>query len=157
MPQDITNSEDYYEGDPYRHGEYQYVTLEDVINNFIMGRDEDDYTSSTPRYKVLYQARRGMRELYYDVVREIRAIELELSPNLNITLPPQDPSACIQIFPPCLSTTSLILIKLSNAPSTEVPIVACIKNGVFPNFYAYSICLERSSVSISPFGRTSTY
>ncbi len=83
----ITNSADYYD-DNSRHGEYQYVTLENVINNFLASRDSDSYVSNASRHRVLHQARRGMRELYYDVVREIRAIELELSPRLNIELPP---------------------------------------------------------------------
>lgn len=69
-------------------GNYQYVTLEEVISNYMMSRDEDDYTATVPRFKVLYQAMRGLRELYYDVLQEIRAIEIELSPALTITLPP---------------------------------------------------------------------
>jgi hypothetical protein len=78
---------DYYE-DSSQWGNYQYITMEEIINNFLMSRDDDDYTSSTQRFKILYQARRAMREFYYDVLREIRAIEIELSPSLQVTLPP---------------------------------------------------------------------
>lgn len=77
----------YYE-DESQWGDYSYVKLNDVINNFAMARDQDDYTSNVPRYQILYQARRGLRELYYDVLREIRAIKMELSPSLMVTLPP---------------------------------------------------------------------
>jgi len=77
-----------YYNDPTKWGQHQYVTLREVINNFIMSRDADDYNSNTPRFKLLYQAKRGFRELYYDVVREVKAIELELSPALNVILPP---------------------------------------------------------------------
>lgn len=80
-------SADYYANEEL-WGDYQYITMEDVINNYMMARDADDFTSLTPRFKVLYQARRGLRELYYDVLREIRAIELDLSPTLNVILPP---------------------------------------------------------------------
>ena len=81
-------SADYY-ADSTLHGNYQYVTLEEIINNYIMSRDEDDNTISTPRYKILYQAKRALRELYYDVVGEVRAVELELNPNsLTVILPP---------------------------------------------------------------------
>lgn len=83
----ITNSQEYY-NTPSRFGEYQYVTLKEVIDNFMMSRDSDDYHGTTPRFKVLFQAMRGLREFYYDVVREVRAIELELSPTLSVTLPP---------------------------------------------------------------------
>lgn len=78
---------DYY-NDPSQYGNYQYITLEDIVNAFIMSGDDDDYTSKVPRYKVLYQARRAFRELYFDVTMEIKAIELELSPTLNVVLPP---------------------------------------------------------------------
>ncbi len=79
---------DYYTGDPSEFGNYQYAKLEDIINNYVMSRTTDDYTASIPRFQILFQARRGMRELYYDVVREIRRIELELSPALSVILPP---------------------------------------------------------------------
>lgn len=77
----------YYE-DSSKHGNYQYIKLGDLINDYMMSRDSDDYTSNTPRYKVLYQAKRGIRELYYDILREVRAIELDLSPTLNVIIPP---------------------------------------------------------------------
>ena len=80
-------SADYY-ADEELHGNYQYVTLENIINDYAMSRDEDDYTSLVPRYKILYQARRAFRELYFDVMQEIRAIELDLSHTLTVTLPP---------------------------------------------------------------------
>ena len=83
----LAGSEAYYD-DETRWGEYQYITLEDVINNYLMSGDPDDYTSMVPRYRILYQARRGLREFYYDVLREIRAVRLELSPSLMVTLPP---------------------------------------------------------------------
>lgn len=78
---------DYYDN-PDDWGNYQYITLEEVINNYMMSMSSDDLTSTTPRHKILYQARRGFRELHYDVLREVRAIELELPPSLTITLPP---------------------------------------------------------------------
>lgn len=78
---------DYYE-DENQHGNYQYVTLESIVNNFKMGGSSDDYTALEPRHKILYQARRAFRELYFDVMQEIRGIELDLSPTLMVTLPP---------------------------------------------------------------------
>jgi hypothetical protein len=81
------SSIDYYEN-PDKHGNYQYTTLDQLVNDYLMSRDSDDYTSTLPRYKIVYQAKRGLRELYYDVLREIRAIELDLSPTLTIVVPP---------------------------------------------------------------------
>lgn len=78
---------DYYNNSDL-HGNYQYVTMEELVNNYLMSRDEDAYDFGTPRFKVLHQCRRAFQELYYDVVKEVRAIALELSPSLQITLPP---------------------------------------------------------------------
>lgn len=78
--------QEYYE-DQDSWGSYSYVTLKEVVNNYLMGRDDSDSTALTPRYKVLFQAKRGIRELNFDVSREIKAQELELSPTLTITLP----------------------------------------------------------------------
>lgn len=78
---------DYYEDDSLWGG-YQYITLEEVINNYIMSRVTGDHTIGVPRYQILYQAMRGLRELYFDVLKEIKAIELDLSPSLTVTLPP---------------------------------------------------------------------
>ncbi len=81
------SSIDYYQ-DRGSWGNYQYSSLNEIINNYMVGRDEDDYTSKNARYQILYQAKRGVRELYYDVVKEVRAIEQDLSDKLSITLPP---------------------------------------------------------------------
>ena len=78
---------DYY-GDTTQWGNYQYVTLEGIINNYMMSLQSDDYTANAQRFQVLYQARRAFKELYYDVVQEIRGVELDLSPQLRVTLPP---------------------------------------------------------------------
>ena len=78
---------EYYDN-PDVQGNYQYVPLEEIINNFMMSRDADDYTATVPRYKILYQAKRGLQELYYDVLRDIRALSLTVSPLLTIVLPP---------------------------------------------------------------------
>jgi hypothetical protein len=88
MAVDTTGGSQAYYDDGSRHGEYQYITIEDIVNNYLMSRDQDDYTATVARYRILYQARRGLREFYYDVLREIRAISLELSPSLMVTLPP---------------------------------------------------------------------
>lgn len=78
---------DYY-NDSSQHGSYQYITLEQIVNNYMMALTDNSYNFNASRHQVLYQARRGFREFYYDILREIKAIELELSPALILTLPP---------------------------------------------------------------------
>jgi len=87
MPIDIIPSADYYD-DQDLHGNYQDVTLEDLVNNYIMSGQDDDFTSTVPRHLVLYQARRAFKELYFDAVQEIKGVALELSNTLTVTLPP---------------------------------------------------------------------
>jgi len=87
MPYTPVPSADYY-GDTDLHGNYQFITLEDIVNNYIMSGQDDDFTSGVDRYKILFQARRAFRELYFDVIQEIKGIALELSPTLTVTLPP---------------------------------------------------------------------
>jgi hypothetical protein len=86
MPLENITPKNYYTSEDL-HGNYQYVTLEDIVNNFIMSGQDDDFTSNVERYKVLYQARRAFRELYFDVVQDVKGVALELSPTLTITLP----------------------------------------------------------------------
>jgi hypothetical protein len=52
-----------------------------------MSGQDDDFTSNVPRYKVLFQARRAFRELYFDAMREVKGVAIELSPQLTIPLP----------------------------------------------------------------------
>jgi hypothetical protein len=76
----------YYE-DSKQHGNYQYTVLNDLVNDYLMSRGSDDYTSNTPRHQVLYQAMKGLREFYFDVLQEVKGRALELSPTLQVTLP----------------------------------------------------------------------
>lgn len=76
----------YYSGSD--HGSYQYLTLETLINDFKAINADNSYVGNVPRYSVLYQAKRALRELTFDVLRDIRAIELSVGTNLQVTLPP---------------------------------------------------------------------
>jgi hypothetical protein len=76
-----------YYGDETQHGNYQYTTINDVINDYIMSRGSDDYTTNTPRHQVLYQAMKGLREFYYDILQEVKGRSLELSSTLQVVLP----------------------------------------------------------------------
>ena len=65
---------DYY-SDITRAGEYQYISLEQVVFDYMMARVDDDLTAMVDRNKIIYHAKRGFRELYYDILKEIK-IEL---------------------------------------------------------------------------------
>lgn len=77
-----------YYDDEQNWGSHQFVTVEEVINNYLANRDSDDFTSTTPRHKILYQAYRGVRELYFDSMSTVRAYSIDIGPTLSVVLPP---------------------------------------------------------------------
>lgn len=80
---------DYYEDPNENWGGYQYVTIKDVVNRFMLTYVGDDriLPSSTKRYQVIYHAKRALQELNYDALKEVKAMELELGDTLQIILP----------------------------------------------------------------------
>jgi len=73
-------------------GGYQYVTLADIINNFILMNTGDDslIPATISRDKIIFHAKRGLQELNYDALREILSIELEMNPDTLTLLLPED-------------------------------------------------------------------
>lgn len=79
---------DYYQDDS-KWGEYQYVLLSEMVNNFLTNAIGDDkLLVNTKRYNVLYHMKRGIQELNYDTAKDTLTVELEIGDNLSITLPP---------------------------------------------------------------------
>lgn len=79
-PKDYYNSKD--------QGYYQFITLADVISNFMVSYVGDDkIIKNTKRSEVSYHAQRTMQELSYDTIDNIKAIEVEIPPSLSIPIP----------------------------------------------------------------------
>jgi hypothetical protein len=69
-------------------GNYQYITFNQLVDNFMMNYIGDDkLLTNVKRGNVIFHLKRGIRELHYDAVREVKALELELSDTLLLTLP----------------------------------------------------------------------
>ena len=69
-------------------GSYQYVSLQDVVNNFLlMYSGNHSLVNNEERYKVLFHAKRAIQELNYDAFKEIKALELTVFSNLTFVLP----------------------------------------------------------------------
>jgi len=69
-------------------GNYQYITLSDVINNFIIsyvGRDK--IISSVDRVDVAFHAQRALQELSYDTLKSVKSQEIEVPASLTMMLP----------------------------------------------------------------------
>jgi len=78
----------YYENQG-NHGSYVYVSLEEIVNNFMQNYTGDNTVlGNVKRYNVLYWARQGMRQFSMDALKEVKSVELELGSTLDIILPP---------------------------------------------------------------------
>jgi hypothetical protein len=83
----IVSPEEYY-NDSAMHGNYQYVSLEEVIAQMELERlDEDSYLEHTKRYKMVHHAKQGLRELTAQAAKDILAFEVTVGTSLVVTLP----------------------------------------------------------------------
>lgn len=84
--QKFTNLDKYYE-DSEQWGNHQYVTIKDIVNNFMFSQEDDSFVANVDRNRVVYHAKRVVQELYFDVLNEVISIEFDLNPTLIIPLP----------------------------------------------------------------------
>jgi len=69
-------------------GSYQYVSLTNIVNNFVLMYDGNhSLVNNTNRYKILFHAKRGIQELNYDAFKVIKALELTIYDDLKFVLP----------------------------------------------------------------------
>jgi hypothetical protein len=69
-------------------GNYQYVSLENIINNFIISYvGEDKIISKVRRTDIAFHAQRGLAELSYDTLKSFKSQEIEVPPSLSMKLP----------------------------------------------------------------------
>ena len=70
-------------------GSYQYISLQDIVNNFLLMYDGNhSLVNNEERYKILFHAKRAVQELNYDAFKEIKILELDVCDNLRFVLPP---------------------------------------------------------------------
>ena len=69
-------------------GSYQYVSLTDIVNNFLLMYDGNhSLINNEERYKILFHAKRGIQELNYDAFKEIKSLQLTVYSDLRFVLP----------------------------------------------------------------------
>ena len=70
------------------YGGYQYITLNDAIDNFMVGYVGDGKIIQTAKKSdVLFFAKRTLQEFSYDTLKSIHSQELTIPASLNIMLP----------------------------------------------------------------------
>ena len=70
------------------YGSYEYISLNDVINNFIVAYvGTGKLIPSVKRTDVMFHAKRGLQEFSYDTLKSIKAQELTIPPSLSVIIP----------------------------------------------------------------------
>lgn len=70
------------------YGSYEYISLNDIINNFIVAYiGAGKLISSAKRTDVMFHAKRGLQEFSYDTLKSIKSQELTIPPSLSIVIP----------------------------------------------------------------------
>jgi hypothetical protein len=76
----------YYQGTD--KGYYQFVSMTDIINNFMVSYIGDDkIIKKAKKAEVSYHAQRSLQELNYDTIDNIKTQEIEIPPSLTLPLP----------------------------------------------------------------------
>jgi len=83
---DNSSQKSYYEGTEF--GGYQFISLENVINNFIVSYVGDDkIISKLKRGDVAFHAQRALQELSFDTFKSTKSQEIVIPPSLTMVLP----------------------------------------------------------------------
>jgi hypothetical protein len=69
-------------------GSYQYVSLDDIVNNFMLVNvGEDKLIHNVKRYEVVFHAKHAIQDLNYNALKEVKAIEFIVGSDLKMILP----------------------------------------------------------------------
>ena len=70
------------------HGEYQFISLQEIINNFIATYiGEGKILANSLKGDVSFHAHRALQELSYDTLKSCKSQEIEVCPSLKMPLP----------------------------------------------------------------------
>jgi hypothetical protein len=77
-----------YHNDPERHGEYQYLTLKEFIDEFMIETiDDDSYIKNVRRSLVVKRAKQGIRAFNQMRMGPSKAMEITVPSSLYVALP----------------------------------------------------------------------
>ena len=143
----LEQSQSSYYSDPTDFGNYQFTSLDDVINQFIVVYvGENKLISKINRTDVQFHAMRSLAELSFDTFKSIKSQEIVLPPSLTMVLPHDyvnytkvsfsDNSGIKHPLYPTLSQTSNpFKIKQKDDKSYDftIPSETLLNNGDFSN------------------------
>ncbi|QRE03514.1 hypothetical protein [Flavobacterium psychrophilum] len=77
-----------YHNTPDNHGNYQYVSLKEVVNSLeLEALDDDSFLKNTKRYQMVRHAKNAIKEVTKQAANEVLAIEITVPNNLVFALP----------------------------------------------------------------------
>tara|TARA_R100000900_G_scaffold121788_1_gene96330 strand:+ start:1545 stop:2441 length:897 start_codon:yes stop_codon:yes gene_type:complete len=80
--------ENYYDDTAVNYGNYQFTSLTDIINQFMLAYvGEEKIIPKAKRADVAFHAQRAMQELSFDTFKSVKSQEIEIPPALTMTLP----------------------------------------------------------------------
>ena len=84
----LNTSAQVYYGDSSAFGDYQFVSLNDIIEYFMFVYvGEDKIISKASRTDVAFHAQRGLAELSFDTLKSCKSQEITLTASLQMILP----------------------------------------------------------------------
>ena len=70
------------------YGSYAYVSLNDIVNNFMVGYvGTGKLIGTVKRTDVIFHAKRSMQEFSYDTLKSVKSQELTIPPSLSVVMP----------------------------------------------------------------------
>lgn len=77
-----------YYSQPSEYGEYQFISIDDIIDQFMVVYTGDEkILGRASRTDVAFFAQRNLAELSFDTFKSIKALELEVPSSLSVTMP----------------------------------------------------------------------
>lgn len=83
------SAQEYYSTNQLKsYGDYQFISLEEIIDQFIIAYvGEDNIIPKVKKTTVRFHAMRTLQELSFDTLKSIKSIEVEVPPTLSLPLP----------------------------------------------------------------------
>ena len=80
------------------YGDYQYIKVEDLVNNFLVAYvGANKLISSAKKTDIIFHTKRALQEFSYDTLKSVHSQELTIPHNLSVPLP-QDYVNYVNVF-----------------------------------------------------------
>tara|TARA_R110002124_G_scaffold266542_1_gene433465 strand:- start:321 stop:1229 length:909 start_codon:yes stop_codon:yes gene_type:complete len=81
-------ADDVWNSGDENYGDYQFVSIKDIINNFMVAYvGQDKLITKVKRTDVAYWAQRAVQEFSFDLLPQTKSIEIEVPPGLYMVMP----------------------------------------------------------------------